>query len=330
MNKRVSTLLSALLLATTLGWQQPLVNVAAATHAQTTQKAKTAKSGKHAKAKKSSKAKTSKAKTVKQPASASKHIKLAGASNARDLGGYVNKNGQKIKAHRLIRSNTLSKLTKADTQKLVKTYHVKTDVDLRTLVEQKTSPDVKIKGVKLVKANVFKNFGAFPDFSKKNAGVKMMEKSYHDAVTTAQGRKAYKMLFHELLKNPKNKSVLWHCSAGKDRAGMGTVLVLSALNFDKKTIANDYLKSNKYLVQTNKENLAHQEAGWTKGGKTLTPIVVSNFKAQNGVQMAYLNTFYKAIDKNYGSMNGFLHKGLGLSNTQLKQLQANYLTPAKK
>ena len=318
MNKRVSTLVSALLIATTLGWQQPVLNVAAATH--NTSSTKTVKHGKHAKTHA----------TKHKATSTSKHIKLQGASNARDLGGYVNKNGQKIKAHRLIRSNSLSKLSKSDQQKLVKTYHVATDVDLRTVQEQKSSPDVKMKGVKLVKANVFKNFAAFPDFSKKNAGVKMMEKSYHDAITTAQGRKAYKSLFHQLLKNPKNKAVLWHCSAGKDRAGMGTVLVLSALNFDKKAIAKDYLKSNTYLAHDNKTNLAYQLKGWTAKGNKVTPIVKGNFEAMNGVQMAYLNTMYKAINTKYGSMKNFLHKGLGLSNTQLKQLQTNYLTAAPK
>lgn len=71
------------------------------------------------------------------------------------------------------------------------------------------------------------------------------------------------------------------------------------------------------------------EAGWKAQGKEVTPIVVENFKAQNAVKMAYLNTMYKAIDAKYGNMDNFLHKGLDLSNTQLKQLQANYLTSAK-
>ncbi|WP_125574414.1 tyrosine-protein phosphatase [Levilactobacillus huananensis] len=308
MKKQMSTLVTALLLTTTLGWQQPLMSITAAAKTKTTQTTKRVK---------------------KAAKSQSTHIKLQGASNARDLGGYINSKGQKIKAHRLIRSNSLSTLSKSDQKKLVKTYHVATDVDLRTVIEQQKSPDVKMKGVKLIKANVFKSFGAFPDFSKKNAGDKMMKKSYHDAITTAQGRKAYKSLFHQLLKNPKNKAVLWHCSAGKDRAGMGTVLVLSALNFNKKAIAKDYLKSNTYLVNTNKENLKRQEAGWKAQGKELTPTVIANFKAQNGVKMAYLNTMYKAINTKYGNMDNFLHKGLGLSNTQLKHLRSSYLTPAK-
>jgi len=326
MNKRVSTFLSALLLATTLGWQQPLANVtaAAATHAQTE---KTVKAGKHAKAKthgKTSKVKaTKKGKTSKKTTTAGQHIKLQGASNARDLGGYVNKNGQKIKAHRLIRSNSLSNLSKSDMKKLVKTYHVQTDIDLRTTGEQQKSPDKQIKGVHLIKDSVFLSFPPFPDFTKKNAGVKMMEKSYHDAVTTKQGRKAYKTLFQALLKNPNNKSVLWHCSACKDRAGMGTVFVLSALNFDKKTIAKDYLKSNTYLAKENAQKLTAAKA------KTSDANVLANTKAMNDVRMSYLNTTYKAINHKYGSMKNFLHKGLGLSNHQLAQLQKSYLTPAK-
>ncbi|WP_143461284.1 tyrosine-protein phosphatase [Levilactobacillus enshiensis] len=308
MNKRLNTLVTAMLLATTFGWQQPLATVTAAAKARTTQTAKV------------------KGKTV---ATTSTHINLQGASNARDLGGYVNSKGQKIKVHRLIRSNSLSTLTKADQTKLVKTYHVATDVDLRTISEQKQSPDVRMKGVKLVKANVFKEFPPLPDFTKKNAANQMMETTYRDAVTTAQGRKAYKSLFHQLLINPKNKAVLWHCSAGKDRAGMGTAFILSALGFSRAAITKDYLKSNTYLVQTNKVNLQKEEAGWKAQGKTLTPTVIANFKDENGVQKAYLNATYKAIDAKYGSMAKFLNKGLGLTNAQLKSLQANYLTPAK-
>ena len=71
------------------------------------------------------------------------------------------------------------------------------------------------------------------------------------------------------------------------------------------------------------------EAGWKAQGKEVTPTVLENLKAQNAVKIADLITMYKAINAKYGNMDNFLHKGLGLSNTQLKQLQANYLTSAK-
>ena len=41
--------------------------------------------------------------------------------------------------------------------------------------------------------------------------------------------------------------MLWHCSAGKDRVGVGTALLLCALGVPKKTIYEDFMKTNMYL-----------------------------------------------------------------------------------
>ncbi|UKI49286.1 MAG: tyrosine-protein phosphatase [Clostridium sp.] len=45
---------------------------------------------------------------------------------------------------------------------------------------------------------------------------------------------------------------LWHCSAGKDRAGIATMYVLLALGVEKEEIINNYLKTNEYLIDENK------------------------------------------------------------------------------
>lgn len=299
MNKRVGTLLSTILLATSLiGLQQPLVTAQAAKHPAT---------------------------TIVQPAGTGREINLKSAPNVRDLGGYVNKQGRKIKPHRLIRSASLSNLSKADGEKLVKTYHLATDVDLRTLGEQKTAPDAKIAGVKHISNPVFlawgKSSGNLSD-KVKGTGVKNMEIFYRNAILSKQGRKAYRNLFLILLKNPNNKAVLWHCSAGKGRAGMGTMLILSALDFSRKTINQDYLLSNKYLAAKNAATLAQAKK------KGATAIQLANAKAQSGVQMAFMDAAYKAINQKYGTVKNYLNKGLGISNAQLAQLQKDYLTGA--
>lgn len=61
-------------------------------------------------------------------------------------------------------------------------------------------------------------------------------------------------IFDILLAN-QDGSVLWHCTAGKDRAGFGTALVLSALGVDKNTVIDDYMLSNKYRADENKKQL---------------------------------------------------------------------------
>ncbi|HIW71433.1 MAG TPA: tyrosine-protein phosphatase [Candidatus Levilactobacillus faecigallinarum] len=299
MKKQVGTLLTAILVASSLGLQQPVATVLAAKRPAT---------------------------TIVQPVKAGKEIALQSAPNVRDLGGYVNSKGQSIKPHRLLRSAQLSTLTKADARKLAKVYHLKTDVDLRTLDEQKAAPDAAIPGVTHVSNPVFLHWGkASGNLSDKVAGngVKNMETFYRSALLSKQGRKAYRTLFLTLLRNPNNKAVLWHCSAGKDRAGMGTMLILTALGFNRKLITKDYLLSNKYLAARNAGILAQDKQ------KGYTPVQLANAKAGAGVQISFLNAGYSAVDKKYGSMQKYLRKGLGLSNKQLAQLQKSYLTAPK-
>ncbi|KJW12991.1 hypothetical protein VC81_05720 [Levilactobacillus spicheri] len=263
---------------------------------------------------------------IAQSATVGREIRLKSAPNVRDLGGYVNQRGQRIKPHRLIRSASLSNLSPADGRKLAKVYHLKTDVDLRTLSEQTTAPDAKIAGVRHVSDPVFlkwgKASGNLSDRVKGN-GVKNMETFYRNAVLSRQGRHAYRTLFLILLKTPRKDAVLWHCSAGKDRAGMGTMLILSALDVSRRTINRDYLLSNRYLAAKNAVTLSQDR----RNGDTATQL--ANAKAQAGVRMAFLNAAYRAIDHHYGSVQRYLHRGLGLTSAQLTRLQKAYLTPAK-
>ena len=57
--------------------------------------------------------------------------------------------------------------------------------------------------------------------------------------------KAFDKLFKLLLKN--DGSVYYHCSAGKDRTGIATFLIMMALDMNEEDAINEYLLSNKYL-----------------------------------------------------------------------------------
>lgn len=58
-------------------------------------------------------------------------------------------------------------------------------------------------------------------------------------------QKAYRQFFDILLSHQENDgAVLFHCTAGKDRTGMGAVYLLSALGVDGHTIRQDYLATN--------------------------------------------------------------------------------------
>ncbi|UQS87292.1 tyrosine-protein phosphatase [Nicoliella spurrieriana] len=254
---------------------------------------------------------------------AGKQIKLTGAVNVRDLGGYTNRKGQTIKAKRLIRSAQLNKLTKSDIKKLTEQYHVAVDVDFRTPKEVAKANDPKIKGVKYVKAPVVSD-------KENEADIKVFNKDgekgmilYYTYFINKTGRKEYRKLFNELLKVPDNKAVLYHCSYGKDRTGFATALILTALGFDKQTIYKDYLLSNKYRSAATKADLAAMK----KNGASKKEL--KNEYYNDIVEKQYLDKAYSLAEKKYGSMMGYLKQGLGLTNTDIQKLQSKYLTKAK-
>lgn len=251
---------------------------------------------------------------------ASHQIKLHGANNVRDLGGYQTATKQKVKSRLLLRSAKLADLTDNDEQLLVRQYRLKTVVDLRTPAVIKHTPDAKIPGVQLLKDPVVSDKTmASVNRIATVSGSKSMVKLYQSFVTTSQARHAYRQLFLQLLKAPSNRAILWHCSAGKDRTGFGTALVLTALGVPQKTVYQDYLASNTY----NKTLISHQLSALKQQG--VSRQAIERKKETLVVQKAYLDAAYEAADKKYGSIQGYLTKGLGLSKQNIAQLRQHYL-----
>ncbi len=68
---------------------------------------------------------------------------------------------------------------------------------------------------------------------------------YVDLINQDHSKQAYRQFFDLLLANDKeDQSLLFHCTAGKDRTGMGAVFLLSALSVPEETIRTDYLLTN--------------------------------------------------------------------------------------
>ncbi len=64
-------------------------------------------------------------------------------------------------------------------------------------------------------------------------------------VTDSATQNRHAEFFYTIIDYP-GESVLWHCAWGNDRAGLTSVLLLSALGVDKKSILNDYELKNVY------------------------------------------------------------------------------------
>ena len=116
---------------------------------------------------------------------------------------------------------------------------------------------------------------------------------------------------------PDTSALLFHCTAGKDRTGMGAALLLYALGVPKATIMQDYLATNTYRAAENEQ-----------AAKAMVAYMHVSEKVANDMMAAkpaYLEATFNAIEKRYGSVNKFLTKEIGLDKAKMKTLKAKYL-----
>lgn len=252
-------------------------------------------------------------------------LSLQGGYNFRELGGYETKNGLKVKNNRLLRASALENLTEEDLIYLHK-YGVDTVIDFRTKQEQLMAPDKKIPEANYFVLPVFKedetqNTITPTDLYAKilagESGEKKMEAAYADFVLTQQAQKTYQTFFHHLI--TEEKTLIFHCTAGKDRTGFGAYLFLSALGIPEEVIYEDYLLTN----PASEEKVDHmlKEARKQNAPEELVKNILDLLLAKK----SYLDTAVDAIEKNYGNVEGFLKDGLNLSKGDLKDLKSHYL-----
>lgn len=261
---------------------------------------------------------------IDRPPPASATPQLQGAPNFRDLGGYQTEDGRRVKPGLLFRSDQLDRLTDADlaTMEGLRLAYV---VDLRTESERAREPDRLPRGARHiildVSADADGSLGG--DMRKAQAaiaagrGVELLEAANRDFVSLPSAQAAYRALF-ALVADPATGPLVYHCTAGKDRTGWASAVLLSILGVPRERIFYDYLASNTYLTQKNAVILASLKASGA-------PIDPANLEPVLGVRRAYLDSAFAEVDRIYGSMDAYVRKGLGLSDAQIDMIRRKYL-----
>lgn len=260
-----------------------------------------------------------------------KRIKLKTLKNTRDLGGFIGADNRKIKAKRLIRSGQLGKASDADIKVLTDSYNLKTIVDLRMDAEVKEVPDKKPDGVNYIRFPLLDN--SYLGIARDEYSLQSWLKVFEDSSLSPEqlfGEMYVKILmsdrvvpmiseFFDLLINNKEGSVLWHCSAGKDRVGVVTSLVLSALGVDRETIIEDYLMTDYFSRSI------------TLKAHIFLPLKIKDAKIRKciyvllGVKREYMENIFSIIDRDYGSTENFLSERFGIDEEKINKLRKNYL-----
>ena len=241
-------------------------------------------------------------------------IKLDNISNIRDLYPIRNRDGMTIRRNRLFRSECLYRSSEDDMAILYEKCNLRKIIDLRTRSERLEKPDPSYRdivcidnpvqdepyvGVTQDEESIRKRREYFRELDKKMLDDSFREEHmcefYGSLFKEEYALKGYASFIDELLDS--EDGVLWHCSLGRDRCGMATVLVLELLDVERETIIEDYLYTNECLINPISIDYAYRE---------------------------YIEAFYRSIEENYGSIDN-LFRVMGIDVDKKKKFKEKYL-----
>ncbi|WP_200209825.1 tyrosine-protein phosphatase [Micromonospora coerulea] len=257
---------------------------------------------------------------------------LVGAPNARDLGGMPAADGRRVRAGRLIRTAALGRLTDEDLPVLGKLGPACV-VDLRDRAEQEVAPPDRLVGEpRVVHLPVYDpvhpvftyvsavllghDLGAYDELARQGMPAAMAA-IYRWFVTGESARAGFGAAVR-LAAQERNLPLLFHCSAGKDRTGWLTVVLLTALGVDEATIRADYLRHNE-LTESLREVLL---AAMTRRQPELDPAAARPLLE---VRAEYLDAAYDEVRRVHGSFGAYLRDGLGVTAEVVAALRDNLL-----
>ena len=253
-------------------------------------------------------------------------VPLEGQSNFRDIGGYKTVDGKTVKTGVLYRSGELHALTDADVQmmealgiKTVVSFLIPKEIEARGAdrVPEGTKEvllPIEAGGGLVTMVGEARNTG---DFSEVPVD---LNPRLHE-VAADEAREQYAALIREIITSD-GAPLAYHCSHGVHRTGTATAIILSAVGVPWETVREDYLLSNDARAEEVE-----------KRTEQLRQLAAKTFEiAPEEVDMTNINAFYilegsyidgslKHIEKNYGGIDSYLEKGLGLSADEIGQLK---------
>lgn len=257
-----------------------------------------------------------------------RQIPLQGAVNVRDVGGYRTYDGERVRYGQVFRADALAKLTDADVATL-SGLRLKKVVDFRVPAEvQYDGPDRLPAGLAPTARPISDNglFATLMTVIGSRDPVKQeemlgngkadafMRGVYRTFVTDGPNRAQFAATLRDIAHGGKASPLLYHCTAGKDRTGWTSYLLLRAVGVPEHTAVRDFLASNTYRAAYDaKVREGLKQSGLMQNPDLLIPL--------QEVRTGYLEAALAEVEAEYGSLNGYLRKGLGLDTRTILALR---------
>ncbi len=243
----------------------------------------------------------------------SRQIDFEKVINFRDIGGYRTREGRSVAWRRLFRSAELRHLSENDLEKL------RGEIGLTSVLDLRNSYEVEHQGRGLLGAAGFKYYNV--PFISGDGGQEKKVPSYEGFHSMGEfyvhlirqndfNRQVIAAL--EIVAEPANHPLVFHCAAGKDRTGILAAVLLGALGVSDDDIQQDYCLSALHMemVRDRLKNAPKLSAG--------VPDLPDFAWEATAESMALLLT---ALRREYGPMKDYLSTH-GAAPSLLKRLRA--------
>lgn len=245
-----------------------------------------------------------------------------GIKNVRELGDIETLSGKHVKKDLLFRTGELTKASERDIDLIKNKYKVKAFIDFRDKSECKIRKDIKVEGIS------YYSFPALPplnmpedpverkkfidDWNKRPKEVFL--NLYKNLAISIEAKEAYRNFFKVLL-SLDGQAVLWHCTQGKDRTGIASILLLTVLGVSQEDAINEYFLTNKFME---KEYKKLKENDVSEEQLKIMKIVLF-------VRQECIDLYLAEIDKLYGSLENYIINELGITREEIIKLRQYYL-----
>ena len=247
-------------------------------------------------------------------------LPMDGAHNTRELGGYKTADGLSVKWGMLFRSDKLSDISKTD-QAYLQNLGIKKIIDFRSKEEKAEDPDIIPKGISYIEMpiNVDGAMRSKIEAVLKGETNKEVKSFLIDA--NKEFVSDYVEVYENFLRGliDDEGPILFHCTAGKDRAGFAAAITLIALGVSKEDVIKDYMKTNQFTKKRIEEIIKQIELMtlYQTDAEILRPLL--------GVEREYIETAFHTAEEEYGSIENFIKNGLNISDEDIKKLRNKFL-----
>lgn len=259
-----------------------------------------------------------------------RHVDVEGTANFRDLGGYATADGRLVKWGQVYRSDALNRLTPAGMAAL-EALRLRVICDFRGPWELEADgvdctppgaehlhlpiydPDDDMEQTTreaIVSGDPIRQYAVFGDGRVTRINID----GGRELVSHPTAVGAYSTMLRRLA-DSSSLPLLAHCTAGKDRTGWSSAIILLALGVPHETVIDDYLLTNELVAPTREQRL--RQVARIMDPELLRPLLE--------VRVEYIGASFAAVEERHGDFASYLRDGLGIDDATLEALRENLL-----